>query len=224
MPEPQSGPPARTSPNDQPEPAAPDTARTHGARPRTGLFAVVVLLAALLVSSVFFVLNRGKANDAYIDSHMGIASELTKLELASMVERELVLIQKLSGSDLLTRFFGNTADPVLAELATAEINSYQRHLKNGCTFWAASDHVVHFCPNREDYLADPENPEHSWYHYVLNANIPHYADTTWHPDTNKSTIYIAVPVKSVDGTRILGVVGSAIDTLNIDERLTAPSS
>jgi hypothetical protein len=205
MTEPQDGSPDRTSPD---------------APPRIRRFAGPLLLSALAASLILFAVYRRSANEAYLDTNMAIAARMTKLEIAVIFERELTLMERLADSPLIRYHFLNPFDEQAASQAIATINTYQRHLKQGCAFWATTaDNVIRFCGDRAPIEADPDNPAHDWYFGGLASTPGNHVIPAFQDDGKKCTLYVTVPVKSSDGNRVLGMVGSAIDSQNLDERL-----
>jgi hypothetical protein len=190
---------------------------------RNRRFAALMLALVLALSAIAYFKTTRWANDAYMESHLSIASEIAKLHLATVIGRELLLMEKLSDSEIIRMHLLNPQDQSLRERAEIEIGAYQTLLKEGDIYWSsAKDRLLRFIGPQPTRWIDPELEQDAWYDNLLSSNRPYSVGPSPVFEPGDTMVYLSVPVSSFvgPGRRALGLVGSAIDTRLLAVRIT----
>ncbi|MDR2456154.1 MAG: hypothetical protein LBE49_06130 [Deltaproteobacteria bacterium] len=191
---------------------------------RNRRFAALMLALVLALSAIAYFKTARWANDAYMESHLSIASEIAKLHLATAIGGELILMEKLSDSETLRLHLLNPQDQSLRERAEIEIGAYQTLLKEGDIYWSSTkDRLLRFIGPNPTRWIDPEIEGDAWYDELFRANLPFKVGPAPIFQPGNTLVYLSVPVFSfeVPGKTALGLVGSAIDTRLLAVRITS---
>ena len=183
-------------------------------------FLVLIVIFVLALSAAAYVKTRRWANASYLESHLSIASQLAQLQIFSVIERELLLMEKLADSENLRVHMMLPDDTMFRKAAEQEIATYQFHLKEGDVYWSsAKDRVIRGLGSKTLSEVDPGNSESAWYDFTLSSGSPFHINTSRITKANGTMVYLNVPVLSFD-RQPLGLVGSAIDIRNLNEMIT----
>jgi hypothetical protein len=176
-------------------------------------FPLAVLAVVLVLAAIGYLYSVRRADDAYMESHLAIASEMTKLHLSSVIERELVLMEKLADSQAVRHSFLSPHDEGLRQAAETEIKTYQFLLKEGDVFWSSSkDRILRTISASPPRRLEPGEAGGDWYDQTIRSERPYHISTTRDPASGRTTVFLNVPVQAFSpGEPALGLVGSAIE-------------
>jgi hypothetical protein len=186
-------------------------------------FAAITLIAILALSTLAYIRVKRWADAAYVDSHLAIASEVARLHLISVVERELTLMEKLADTEIIRLHMLSPQDEILRERAESEIRTYQILLREGDIYWSsAQDRILWSLADGRVGRVEPEPGGSSWYDETISAADPYLITVKNNPNGSDPIINLNVAVPSYGKTRApaLGVVGSSIDTSHLADLIT----
>jgi len=177
------------------------------------VFSFAIFLVISMAAITAYVISAQQINRSYIEQQLEIASETIQLNLATTVNSELALIQKMADSPLIQQYFLNPFDPELKSLALNEFDSYMHHFEAQTYFWINDADKIFHSPGIVPYLLNPDDPDSYWYNLTLYRTEKYNFNINYNPDIGQINLWVNVPVfHNVNGVRKpIGMLGTGIN-------------
>ncbi len=160
-------------------------------------------------------------------------SMLEQNRILSLVDRELVLSQKLADDPQIRAWMADEENPVAREQAGQQVESYRRFLGYGTAFLAfsSSNHFYVTIPESQGFERTtlvPGNSSDQWFYDFLERADDYALNVNYDALLDEVRVWINVLVKDSAG-RPIGVAGSGMDLTEfldhlVDHRTAGTSS
>jgi signal transduction histidine kinase len=184
------------------------------------LFSCVLFLMIAAVSIMVYVIAARQINHSFVEQQLTIASETTRLVLATTIDSDLALARKMADTTAIRRYFSQPSDERLTTMAQEEFDNYQQHYKKGIVFWVNDVDKIFYSTGNEPYVVNPADPESYWYNMTLYETETYNFNINYNPDLDQINLWVNLPVFSdgTDGSREpLGMLGTAIDLTDFSD-------
>jgi signal transduction histidine kinase/CheY-like chemotaxis protein/HPt (histidine-containing phosphotransfer) domain-containing protein len=177
------------------------------------VFSCILFLIIALSAIAAYSISTHQINRSFIEQQLSIASETTRLRLATTVNSELALVLKMADTPVIRQYFMNPTDPEIKSLAHTELTLYQRHFENKIVFWVNDIDKIFYITGSDPYVIDPDDPESYWYKLTLYETEKFNFNINYNPDLDQINLWVNVPVFfEEDGVkRPIGMLGTGIN-------------
>ena len=169
----------------------------------------LLFLIVFLFSSAAFVILMGRIMINNAGYELIKTVELERLKLEAYVKSEIAIALKMADSPLINKFFNNTDNIELKNMAFEEFASYRRAFTVDSVFWVNDHDKIFYSDDFSPYIIDPDNPENYWYNMTLYETNVYNFNINYNPDLNITNLWINAPVFNDDG-KAIGIVGTGI--------------
>jgi len=138
--------------------------------------------------------------------------EIEKSKLESLVNSEIAIVLKMSGSPLIQQYLLNPTEPNLEKLALQEIAEYRSAFASNSVFWVSDTDKKFYSDDAYAYTVDVKNPNNYWYKMTLNETEKFNFNINYNPDLKKTMLWLNAPV--FDGKnkkKPVGILGTGVD-------------
>jgi signal transduction histidine kinase/CheY-like chemotaxis protein len=177
------------------------------------VFSCILLLIIALSAIVTYTISARQINRSFIEQQLSIASETTRLRLATTVNSELALVLKMADTSVIKQYFMHPSDPALKSLADTELTIYQEHLDNKMVFWINDIDKIFYSTGNAPYIVNPDDPETYWYNLTLYETEKFNFNINYNPDLEQINLWVNVPVftEAETGKKPIGMLGTGIN-------------
>jgi len=149
------------------------------------------------------IIRTGKGSD------LAQMLEIRRIKLESSVYNELSIVLKMVESPLISGYFGNPADPVLEQMAFAEIASYRNAFASKSIFWINDTDKKYYFDDAYLYTLDVDDPTSQWYTRTLTQTERYDININYDIGVKKILLWVNAPVRHAG--RVVGVAGTGVD-------------
>lgn len=142
---------------------------------------------------------------------------LEKNKISSIIDREVVLAQKMATDTTLIRWAVNQQDAELQTHALAELESYRKLFRDKSVFIALAESNNYYVYNRakgheriEVHRLQAGDADDRWYFAGMQAIDNYELNLDYNPSLNATKVWINAVLTGAQGER-LGLCGSGID-------------
>jgi signal transduction histidine kinase/CheY-like chemotaxis protein len=177
------------------------------------VFSCVLFLIITLSAIAAYTISAHQINLSFIKQQLSIASETTRLRLASTVNSELALVLKMADTPVIKQHFMNPDDPYLRTLAFTEFELYKEHFENQIVFWVSDVDKISYTTGNEPYIIYPDDPTYYWYNLTLYETEKFNLNINYNPDLDQINLWVNVPVFAdvQNGKKPIGMLGIGIN-------------
>jgi len=177
------------------------------------VFSCILFLIIALSAIVTYTISARQINRSFIEQQLSIASETTRLRLATTVNSELALVLKMADTSVIKQYFMHPSDPALKSLADTELAIYQEHLNNKMVFWINDIDKIFYSTGNALYIVNPDDPESYWYNLTLYETEKFNFNINYNPDLEQINLWVNVPVftEAETGKKPIGMLGTGIN-------------
>lgn len=135
-------------------------------------------------------------------------------KILAVIDREVVLAQKMADDAILRKWFAAVNDPALHRSALEQLESYRRLFRDKSYFAAIDSTHQYYVANKNEKttiaVLSPDDPADKWYFESLK-NVDTFAlNLDYNTAIRQTKVWINAIMKDRNGTKI-GIVGSGID-------------
>lgn len=178
-----------------------------------GVIATVFVAATLLLLATLSGVTARIIDDfAYSVASKQALNDSNKI--LAVIDREVVLAQKMADDTILRKWFASADDPTLHHSALEQMESYRRLFRDKSYFAAIDSTHQYYVANKNEkttmVVLNPENSADKWYFESLK-NVDTFAlNLDFNTAIRQTKVWVNAIMKDRDGTKI-GIVGSGID-------------
>lgn len=179
---------------------------------------IVVISAAFVVATFLLLVVFSGVTDKIIGKFaISIATKQAlndRNKILAVIDREVVLAQKMADDTTLRQWFLSGDDPVLRNTALIQLESYRRLFHDKSYFAMMASTLRYYVANKSEkptmVVLKADNPADKWYFESIK-NVDAYAlNLDYDAAINKIKVWINVIMKDDRGNKI-GIIGSGID-------------
>jgi len=179
-------------------------------------FSVIFFLIISLITITAYSISSHKINLSYVEQQLTLASETTRLRLATTVNSELALVRKMADTPVIRQYFKDPSNRELEALARDEFNIFIQHFELKIVFWINDVDKIFYISNSEPYTIDPNDPESYWYNLTLYSTEKYNFNINYNPNVEQIYLWVNAPVfEEIDNRKKpLGMLGTGINLTN----------
>jgi signal transduction histidine kinase/CheY-like chemotaxis protein/HPt (histidine-containing phosphotransfer) domain-containing protein len=187
------------------------------------IFSCILFFIFALSAITAFSISTRQINHSFIEQQLSRASETIRLRLATAVDSELALVQKMADTPIIRQYFMNPSDPVLKFQAYAEISIYKEHFNNKILYWVNDIDKIFYSTRNAPYVVNPDDPNNYWYNLTLYETEKYIFNINYNPDLEQIYLWVNVPVftETQTGKKPIGMVGTGINLIDFSDFLTS---
>ena len=177
-----------------------------------------MIAAVFMVSILLLILTLyGVTSKIINDFAVSVATrqvDNNKNKIMAVIDREVVLAQKMADDNLLKEWFLSPDSPRLRTSALKQLESYRRLFRDKSYFVAIGSNLRYYVANKTAEatvaLLNRENKDDKWYFESIKSVDNFALNLDYNAAIHKAKIWINVIMKDEKGRKI-GIVGSGID-------------
>lgn len=176
------------------------------------IFAVFIVATLLLVATLSGVTSR-----IINDFALRVATKEAlndKIKIMSVLDREVVLAQKMADDNVLKKWFVSADNPELKSMALEQLESYRLLYSDKSYFVAMDSTLRYYVANKTALptmvLLKKDNPADKWYFESIKTVDNFALNLDYNATIHKVKFWINAVMKDSQGNKI-GIVGSGID-------------
>lgn len=180
-------------------------------------FAVVISAVFIVATLLLLVTLSGVTTRIINDFARRIATKQAlndKNKILAVIEREVVLAQKMADDTVLKRWFLSADNPAMRSAAMEQLESYRRLFRDKSYFAAMGSTLRYYVANKSEkstmVVLSPEKPADKWYFESIRKVDKYALNLDYGTAINQIKVWINVIMKDGGGNNI-GIVGSGID-------------
>jgi phosphoserine phosphatase RsbU/P len=188
------------------------------------VISVVFLISALITLIVFFNVITRITNSLALRVATKQAL-LDKNKILAIIDREVVLSQKMADDAVLTGWARDGNNPLLQQKAIRQLESYRRLFRDNSYFIAMNSNLHYYTANRSTPPGSPllailsqENPADSWYFKSLRELRSFALNLNYDAHVHQTKVWINTVMRDDQGRKI-GICGSGIDLTEFLDRI-----
>lgn len=179
---------------------------------------IVVISAVFVVATFLLLVTFSGVTDNIIgDFALSVGTKQAlndRNKILAVIDREVVLAQKMADDTVLKHWFLSGDDPVLRRSAIEQMEGYRRLFHDKSYFATMASTRRYYVANKSEKLTmvvlKEGNPADKWYFEAMKKVAAYELNLDYNAAINQVKVWINVIMKDGQGRKI-GVIGSGID-------------